>query len=239
MVKKIDGLTIVESLSDRTKISTAEPVEEIAAAVAAGEIVIIKGAFDPAELRQARTAIIESNTPYGSEEGYNSTLSYRVRMVDPPQTKVKQSFDNYLIALHNPDDALGRMAGSPFRRMASYWRALTAGTHTFAPAADGKAIRPWAMYYPAGGGHLDWHRHRVEPTKVGFILALSEIGVDFHTGGTDFKTPTGIVSTLANHDIGDLCLFRYDLHHRVVPVDPDRERRWDGAGRWTFIIPVQ
>ena len=70
------------------------------------------------------------------------------------------------------------------------------------------------------------------------ILAMSEMGVDFATGETEFQTPFGLVSTASHHDLGDLCLFRHDMKHRVTPVDPDRERRWDGSGRWTLIVPV-
>jgi hypothetical protein len=63
--------------------------------------------------------------------------------------------------------------------------------------------------------------------------------VDFRSGGTEIKTPFGVVDTTAVHDIGDICLFRYDLSHRCSPVDPDAAWRWDSAGRWAFILPVK
>jgi hypothetical protein len=68
------------------------------------------------------------------------------------------------------------------------------------------------------------------------ILALSELGVDFRSGGCEFRTPFGLIDASPYHDIGDVCLFRYDLPHRVSAVDADRERRWDGSGRWTLLI---
>jgi hypothetical protein len=92
------------------------------------------------------------------------------------------------------------------------------------------------MQYPAGGGCFGWHQHKLEPTKIGLILALSEIGVDFRSGGSEFETPFGVVDATPYHDIGDVCLFRYDMRHRVAPVDPERQRRWDGSGRWTVLI---
>jgi hypothetical protein len=91
------------------------------------------------------------------------------------------------------------------------------------------------MHYPSGGGCFGWHQHKLQPTKIGLILALSENGVDFRSGGTQIKTPFGVIDAMPHHDIGDLCLFRYDLPHRVTAVDPDRQRNWDG-GRWTFVV---
>jgi hypothetical protein len=239
MDRKIDGLTEVEARRGGSVIATDAPTHEIAATVAAGSIVIVKGAFDPAELRRVRAAILAWQTPGFEENRLNAGKSSRHRSLDPPGTQIRHVFDSYLFAVNEPDDGIGPVVRPVFERLAVYWRSLTGSAYDFVPGADGRAIRPRALHYPAGGGYFDWHEHPLEPHRIGLILGMSEIGVDFRAGATEFRTPFGVVSTLTTHNIGDLCLFRYDLSHRVTPVDPDRERRWDGAGRWTFIIPVQ
>lgn len=239
MDSKIDGLMVVEALQRSSLIKTSIPTHEIAAAVLAGMIVIVKGAFDSHEMQRLRAAIIASKIlDYGPDQ-QSYAKSSRHRRANPPESPTKWLYDNYRFALNNPDDEIGPAVRAVFERLASYWRSLTGRTHAFVPDADGQAVRPTIMHYPIGGGHLDWHAHRPEPTQIGLILAMSEIGIDFQTGETEFKTPFGVVSTGAIHDNGDVCLFRYDLAHRVTPVDIDRERRWDGAGRWSLIIPVQ
>jgi hypothetical protein len=239
MGKANQDLMMAKARRDGGAITTDVPPATLLEAIDAGTIVIVREAFDPAELRRARAAILAWNAPDTPPDMSGAAKSTRERREDPPGSPIAHVFDSFLFAVHDPADAIGPAVRATFDRLAAYWRALTGGAHGFAPASDGRCLRPRALYYPAGGGYFDWHEHPRDPLHVGVILGASEMGVDFHSGATEFKTPSGVVNTSASHGIGDICLFRYDLSHRVTPVDPARERRWDGAGRWVFTLTVQ
>jgi hypothetical protein len=102
-------------------------------------------------------------------------------------------------------------------------------------------MRVKVLHYPAGGGFLTEHQHPFAPQRVGLITSLARIGTDFNTGGgTSFRTPFGHVDTTAQHDIGDIILFRYDLPHAVTPVDEGREIDWRSeVGKWSFVLDLR
>jgi hypothetical protein len=230
---------VVEARRGPAPIETDRPASEIAAIVATGTIVIVKGAFDPAELRLVRERLLAWQAPDHDQFQLRVPWSTRHRGEDPPELKTRHVFQSYRLVVDDPLDEIGPAVRAPFERLADYWRALTGGSHGFAPGADGKAVRAWVMYYPCGGGHFGWHEHPLEPQRIGLIASMAEYGVDYRLGTTEFRTPHGVVDVTAVHDIGDVCLFRYDLPHRVSPVDPHLARRWDGPGRWSLVIPIQ
>jgi len=235
MDSKIDGLMVVEALQRSSLIETKVPTDEIAAAVMAGVVVIVKGAFDPQEMRHLRTAIISAKLPF-CELSFSDARSWRNRREVIVSDEIDILYEASYLAVRRPEDEVGRAVRPTTERLAGYWRSLTGYKHTFLPQPDRHALRPFAVYYPAGGGCFGWHSHNIQPTKIGLILALSETGVDFLSGGNEFETPYGLVNSMSHHDIGDICLFRYDLRHRVTPVDSDRELCWDGSGRWTLLV---
>lgn len=232
------GPVIVAARRDAGAITPEISARELAALLEAGRIVIVKRAFEPAALQRVRQAIHAWSAP-GRAHDIASGGSSRVRSEDPPGSPIRHVFESFLFDVNDPADPVGPAVRPAFERLADFWRALTGHAFGFTPDGSGRALRPRALYYPAGGGYFDWHEHPLEPHRVGVILGLSQFGVDFRTGGTEFRTPHGIVATGADHGLGDVCLFRYDLSHRVPAVDPERERRWDGTGRWTLILPVQ
>lgn len=233
---KVDGLLVTTAKRHSGSIGADVPMRDIANAVMAGNVAIIKNAFDPAEMRRLRTMVSAAEIPYCEPTFGNDTRSWRDRREVWVTPDVEVSYEASFIAVANPEDPLGQAMQNMVERLAGLWRDVTGHDHDLVPKAGRRALRPWAMYYPAGGGSFGWHEHRLEPTRVGLILAMSQIGVDFRCGGTEFKTPFGLVDVAAHHDIGDVCMFRYDLPHCVAAVDPERELTWDGSGRWTFLI---
>ncbi|APV48482.1 hypothetical protein BWI17_01535 [Betaproteobacteria bacterium GR16-43] len=238
MVEATGGLVVVDARRGPGAITTDIPTRELAGLVGEGRIVVVKGAFEPAGLRRMRSAILAWNAP-SRENDTSAAGSTRQRSEDPPGTPIRHVFESFLFDVNDAADPIGPTVRPAFDRLAEFWRALTGHAFGFAPDAEGRALRPRALYYPAGGGYFDWHEHPLEPHRIGAILGVSELGVDFGTGATEFKAPNGLVSTEGAHDLGDVCLFRYDLAHRVTAVDANAPRRWDGPGRWTFIIPLQ
>lgn len=235
-----DRLSIVAARRGTVAIETDVPTSEIASMVDSGTVVVVKDAVDPGLLREMRAAILESGMPDSRGEIPPGTgASFRIRREDYAEAKLRGTFDTYYFNVVDSGDSIGQKVRGQFGVLANFWRALTGLDYDFTLQNRDSVLHPWAMHYPVGGGWLDWHVHPPGPTKIGIVLALSEYGVDFFSGGTEIQTPAGIVDTTETHDIGDICLFRYDLPHRVAPVDPDRQRCWDGTGRWTLILPAR
>ena len=104
------------------------------------------------------------------------------------------------------------------------------------------APRPQIINYPKGGGFFDWHIHPRFPNNYGLILNLSKKGRDFHSGQTEFVDPsddTTIIQIDDYADIGDLTIFRFDLNHRVAPVDENEDLSFSDNGRWTAVLPLR
>ena len=219
-----------------SSIEAAIPASELAEAVLSGTIVILKSVFDPVEMRRLRSLIHSANLPVHEPSFDNDSHSWRDHREVWFNPGVEVLFEASFCAVTNPDDEVGRAVRPVAERLATFWRSLTGYDHTLVPERGRRALRPWAMHYPAGGGCFGWHEHQLEFTKISPILALSQIGADFRCGGTEFKTPFGVVNIEAHHDIGDICLFRFDLPHRVTVVDPEQEPLWNGSGRWVLVI---
>jgi hypothetical protein len=231
------GLIVVNAKHHASSIETDVSVRELSEAVMAGKIAIVKNVFDPHEIRRLRAAIISAQIPICEMSfEYDTIRSWRDHREVFYDPKVKVLYEASYFAVTNPADKIGQIMRAAVERMAVFWRSLTGYEHTLVPSPDRRALRPWAMYYPAGGGCFGWHQHPLEFTRIGPILALSEIGVDFRRGGTEFNTPFGLINVERHHDIGDICLFRFDLPHRVTTVDPDQELQWNGSGRWTLVL---
>jgi len=235
----MDGLLVVNAQRSSASASSIEatvPTQKIADAVMAGSVAIIKNVFDPDEMRELRSIVNATSLPICEPTFGHDERSWRDRREVWVNPETEVLYEASFLAVTNPDDEVGCATRAIVERLAAFWRSLTGHDHTLVSRAGRRALRPWTLYYPAGGGCFGWHEHGLEPTRIGLILALSQIGVDFRSGGTEFQTPLGVVNVERHHDIGDICMFRYDMPHRVVPVDPGREVRWDGSGRWTLVI---
>jgi hypothetical protein len=229
-------LLVTAAIHGSDAVEAEMPMKDIANSVMAGTVAIIKRAFEPGDMRRLRGAINAEKLPICPPTFGHDAHSWRDRRETWVNPDTKVLYEASFMAVANPDDKLGRLMRTTVERLAALWRSLTGHEHGLQAQSGRRALRPWAMYYPAGGGCFGWHEHGLEPTRIGLILAMSQIGVDFERGGTEFRTPHGVVNVESSHDIGDVCMFRYDLPHRVTSVDPQRELTWDGTGRWTLLI---
>jgi len=216
-----------------------EDVAGVANRVMGGEIVVIKNAASRPELRTLREQIVtwSKSVPSSNPDRLSAVESWWRRDVDPPQSVSKHIFDSFCFVVTNDQDPIGPACRDTFSLMAHLWRDLTGQTGDFEPDAQGRSLRPQAIHYPAGGGYFEWHEHSVDPQRIGLILSLSERGKDHQKGSTVFRTEQGVVGIDDDHDMGDICLFRYDLPHAIEPVDPADGLDWD-RGRWTMVLPL-
>jgi len=207
-----------------------------------GRIVILKGVFSREEILAYRAALTRW---HGETEEYphgrspNETPEQNYYRTDRGEFKSAIPHIFRQFGFNSPDH-LPAYVGAPTRRIANLLLRLQndlAGTD-FDLSITGMRIK--LLHYPAGGGFLTEHVHPREPQRIGLIASLSRVGEDLASGGTAFKTPFGRVDTLADHDIGDVILFRYDLPHAVDPVDPQRELDWNSeAGKWSFVLDLR
>ena len=95
------------------------------------------------------------------------------------------------------------------------------------------------FHYPIGGGFFDWHEHARFPVNYGLIFNLSQKGKHFLNGGTEIISGSNKLIKIENYsDVGDLILFKYDLKHRVSPIDSSKDLTFTKTGRWTIILPI-
>ena len=203
-------------------------IKETRQQVEGGEIVVLKNMFAEPEIDTARESLLRWRDATAPEnlDRLSANRPFWRRDDNPPHSKTKHVFDT----LHPGWDA---PISFVFAKMEKLWSALTEQ-----PAPPGMALRPQVLYYPSGGGHFDWHSHNLHPQKIGLIVGLSKSGRDFRSGSTLFETGGRTVSSGSDHDIGDVCLFRYDIPHAVSSIDPGSPKTWDGHGRWTAVLPL-
>lgn len=122
--------------------------------------------------------------------------------------------------------------------MADLQNAVTGNKAGFEPDADGLYLRPQILHYLSGGGHFASHVHPYLPQRIGLIVAMSQRGRDYGTGGACFEFDGQVIDLEGRHDIGDIALFRYDVTHCIKATDPDAPLDWASPrGRWTMTLP--
>lgn len=234
-------LLIEASVKDE-KICTQLPDSEIAAFVAAGKIVILKGILTPAkaiELRAQAAAWTRNTPPFPHGQSPNAMPTLNYHRFD--NGKIASSLPHvfHQICFNRPDELTGDIAsslGSLIASMRDLQNRIADTKFDFGLSG----LRVKVLRYPAGGGYLAEHEHPLQPQRIGLIMSLSRIGTDFVTGGTTFRTPFGVVDTNEYHDIGDIIIFRYDLAHAVRPVDENTQIDWDSdAGKWSVLLELR
>ena len=216
----------------------ARGLAEAAETVMGGDIVVLKRVFAESLMDRCRAALIDwqSTCPASNPKRLQAKTHWWRRDVNPP-SKTKHLFETFCFVFDGRKDFLAEVA-TVFGRMEAVWRTLTGRTETMQSEDEGSILRPQVIHYPRGGGFFDWHRHDLHPQGIGLIVGMSKCGRDFAAGGTRFRDGGAELDTATTHDIGDICLFRYDLDHAVGEVDRDHPLEWGGTGRWTMVLPL-
>jgi hypothetical protein len=114
---------------------------------------------------------------------------------------------------------------------------LTGNTVDFRIPESGPYIHPQIIQYPNGGGFFGRHSHNLMPQKLGFIVLLSEPGVDYKIGSTVFEIEDEVIEVGNYQSIGDILIWRYDYEHWVTQNDISTKFNWKNIdGRWVATL---
>lgn len=207
------------------------------------DIVVVKNFFEASFLSRVREGVYEffKSQPERVEIDYANSDKFRYsnfwkfeRGVSNHQ-KSLHSFNSYFInKLDELPSDLAESVKFIKDEMAALYLNLVVN-----PSISSANFRPQLIQYHRGGGFFSAHIHPFNPMQIGVVLAMSEIGVDYEVGGGGFENTNGdVIDTSFQHNIGDICLFKYSLRHWVLPCDQDLNLRDDSSGRWSFVIPI-
>ncbi|MBO6805970.1 hypothetical protein [Thalassospira sp.] len=230
---------IVELDWSQGVVALKEDLSAVGQRVLDGNIVILSKVFSEPLMDQCKRALLDwqaSNAPTNPNRLATGESWWR-RDVNSP-SKTSHLFETFCLVFSDHNSGSLEVLKEVFDQMGEIWESLLPEFRKANPEKPGAQLRPQAIHYPKGGGFFDWHVHDIAPQGIGLIVGLSKQGRDFETGGTIFRDNTGEVDTSDIHDIGDICLFRYDLEHAVGVVDPEYDLEWGATGRWTMVLPM-
>lgn len=230
---------------ENREISVDVPLEELTRIIMEPNIVIIKNVFGEEDIRNFRSMVLEwskSTSPeiHGVPLQEISTEKNSHRIDDEPDKSVTphiyHTFNlNNIKDLNEPLSSTAKKYLEALRR---FQNKITNNDAEFSPTSKSVKLRPQIIQYPSGGGFIIKHVHSLFPQKIGLIVSLSKIGVDYSKGGTRFEFNRDVIDLEKDHDIGEIALFRYNLLHAVQYIDPSEKINWNSEkGRWTLVMP--
>jgi hypothetical protein len=223
------------ALRDGT-ITTEMSLDEMAGRVMdRSQILILKRVFDDETLAGVRAAVrgwarqIAAAETDDFGDNYHRRRAMVSRLQQAPHVFHDFNF-NDLGAM--PAEARTPLCGL-FVPLRGLYNGLTGHQTTFEIPQAGPYVHPQIIHYPSGGGFFARHWHNLQPQKLGFIVSLSKPGRDYRNGGVCFEIDGEVVDLEGRHDIGDICVWRYDHHHWVTQSDLQDKFDWDNeSGRW-------
>jgi hypothetical protein len=223
----------------RHYIAQQEPrwVEQIVTSLYAGDVYILKQAFDPAFMRRIRLDTIAYWKTKPSEFYKMLEGSPDFHRIIDLETGKKYSFQ---VCKHSAffypwnDDPL-----ELFFTVNKRWRVmktlmgLQPDAYEKNTPKDGVVDRIQIANYPPKIGFLEPHSDPYLHQRLFFSGYMSKSGVDY-TGGGFYLVGPGNVVVEAEGDIniGDVGIGYATVYHGVAPSDRDKEPVWDGSGRW-------
>ncbi len=222
-------------------IETEIPAAEISLRVLEKrEVILLKNVFPRPMVLALRRAVIDwgADTELAATDDFAGNY-HRQRAMFSRLSGFPHIFHDYNFNDLNRLDAglqghLTRFFG-PLRVL---YNELTGNDVRFGSRRDGPSLHPQVLHYPPGGGFFGRHWHDLMPQKLGFIVSMSEYGTDYESGGTVFEIDGEHVALEGLHDLGDICVWRYDLHHWVTQSDLRDSFDWRSKrGRWVATLP--
>ena len=214
-------------------------LNEIGQEVLNGSIVILKNVFTIEKMDECKKIILEwqNQEPESNPDRLTTNKNWWRRDVNPP-SKTPHLFETFCFIFSEQTSDDFKPIEKVFQFMEKIWKRLISSIHSEISQNSESKFRPQVIHYPSGGGYFDWHGHDLIPQGIGMIVGMSKQHRDFETGGTLFRNGNSELDTTDLLDIGDICLFRYDLEHSVGLVDETKELVWGDSGRWTMVLPM-
>lgn len=216
-----------------------------------GEVVILKDLFNKNQLESTRQSVIKWRSQTAKEDiafcdadkTFHKLLENDPDFIHPRMYHVHWFYD--LLSPEPPADEVHDAVSPLYQELKNLYNRICGTDHEIEWRGDRPHFHPQINQYPRGGGYFGMHRHypSVEGTvsdamKINMIVGLSEQGKDYGTGGTRILNGENMYDIRNSHDLGDVALFRADLPHAVMPIDPSVELDWDADdGRWTMLMP--
>jgi hypothetical protein len=200
-----------------------------------GQILILKRVFDDEALAGVRAAVRAWADAVAAAETDDFRGNYHRRRA--MVSRLQQAPHVFHDFNFNDLGAMPAAAQTPlrglFEPLRGLYNSLTGHRTAFEVPAAGPYVHPQIIHYPSGGGFFARHWHNLQPQQLGFIVSLSKRGRDYRNGGVSFEIDGEIVDLEGRHDVGDICVWRYDHHHWVTQSDLQDKFDWDAeAGRW-------
>ncbi|MBC7525087.1 MAG: hypothetical protein H7239_11690 [Flavobacterium sp.] len=235
----MDKIVYISGKVENGKIATEITDQKIADLIASKKIVIIKNLFTAQQMLELRTSVFEwgKTTPLATTDDFRSNYHSRKAKVSNIQQSPHVFHDYNFNNFSKLPDSLNKKMFSVFDSLRIFYNSLTHNTAELGVIKNKHYFHPQLIQYPEGGGFFGRHNHNLLPQKIGFILALSKFGTDYKAGGTCFEIDNELVSLEGLHDIGDLCLWHYDLDHWVSQSPLNNWFNWDSdKGRWVATL---
>lgn len=200
-----------------------------------GQIVILKGAFPEDLLAAVRSAVWDwaQGVEPAAADDFRGAYHRRRAMVSRLQQSPHVFHDYNFNGLAGIAPELETRLRALFEPLNGLYAGLTGIDAGFQVPAHGPYVHPQLIQYPSGGGFFARHWHNLLPQKIGFIVSLSKHGRDYRNGGAVFEIEGEVVDMERRHDLGDICVWRYDHHHWVTQSDLQDKFDWNSdGGRW-------
>ncbi len=235
----MNQIVSVKGMLENGKIVTEVPAEEIVNLVKDEKIVVIKKIFPEEEMLALRREVVawgKENAPVNQDNFKANYHCLKVKISNIQ--KVPHVFHDY-----NFNDfgalpiELKIKLSQVFECLRIFYNQLTGYDATLGVKENAPYFHPQLIQYPSGGGFFGRHSHNLLPQKIGLILSMAKYGNDYSGGGTCFVANDKVVDLEGHHDIGDLCLFRFDIDHWVKQSPLDDKFNWDDEnGRWVATL---
>lgn len=200
-----------------------------------GEIIILKQVFDDdslSGLRRAAHAWGQEAAPADADD-FGGNYHRRRAMVSRLQQAPHVFHDYNFNRLDQTPGAFGAALLGLFEPLRHLYNALTGAEVVFGVPERGPYVHPQIIHYPSGGGFFARHWHNLLPQKLGFIVQMSKRGRDYRDGAVCFEIDGEAFDLESRHDLGDICVWRYDHPHWVTQSSLRDKFDWDSeAGRW-------
>jgi len=235
----MDKIVFLEGKISDNKVITTQTPAEIASIVSGGKIGIIKGLFSPEliySLKKELEQWADSVPPATADDfkgNYHSKKAKISNLQQVPHVFHDFNFNDFTIL----PEGLRQKLFDLFEPLRNFYNELTGYNVDFGYIQDQPYLHPQLIQYPVGGGFFGRHNHNLLPQKIGFILSLSKYGTDYEAGGTCFAIDNEIVDIEKHHDIGDLCIWPYEVDHWVKQSPLHDQFTWDfNKGRWVATL---